>query len=155
MDLRHHFAQSQIPKHSESYSRYANIHSQCEVSSPPSPLPPHLTTWQSFCGKRCQKGDHYQGRSPGFKSGQMPKRDWAEFPHKTPISNHRPSRNWRMNHSPAPSLCLLSSPFRQDLNPLSLCQSLPLFFLSAIGLITCTHATQLAKADVHRAETEG
>lgn len=42
---------------------------------------PHLTTWQSFCEKCCQKGDHYQGRSPGFKSGQM-QRDCAEFLHK-------------------------------------------------------------------------
>lgn len=85
-------------------------HSQRELNSPLPALPPHLTTWQSFCGKCCQKRDHYQGRGgPGFNSGQMPKRECAEFLHKTPISNHHPSVHWRMDHSPALSLCLLSS----------------------------------------------
>lgn len=46
---------------------------------------------------------------PGFHSGQVPKRDCAGFLHETPISNHHPSVHWRMDHSPAPSLCLLSS----------------------------------------------
>lgn len=79
-----------------------------EVNSPPPALRPHLTTWQSFNGICCQRGNHYKEEGSGFKSGEMPKRDRAEFLHENPISNHRPSARWRMDHSPALSLCLLS-----------------------------------------------
>lgn len=73
----------------------------------------HLTTWQSFSEKCCQGGDHYQGRSPGFKSGQM-QRDCAEFLHK-----QSPPVHWWMDHSPVPASYL----------------ALPLILSSSSGLI--------------------
>ncbi len=107
-------------------------HPQHEVNSPP-PALPHLTTWQSLCEKCCQEEDHYQGRSPGSKSGQMPKRNCAEFLHETPITDNTPSVCTLMD-GPEPSLVpasylalplILSS--SSGLNPLSLCHSTPLF----------------------------
>lgn len=137
------------------------------ISSPLPASPPHLTTWQSFSGEHRRNGDDYQGRSPGIKSGQMQKSQERETVLNSSmrlqgaITTPLCTDGWT-TAQPRPCLlsCFTSYPLlflwiksTESVTPLCFPPAPP--SLSVMSVITCTYSTQIAKADVHRAGTEG